>query len=757
MYSPWQRDPAFPLTHATIGPNGKSDQALASGAGRNLPTTLQGMDKRIASFLYIVAGVGIGLVLPRLANNSENTDIQSPKHASKSARGTSRGDLATGTAARPGTKPVKTGGPRSANLHALLDLTSPHHSSTPDPEFYQKLQLLKSGDIAVMLDELGTGFYQDPRSYKVRMALINHWAKLDPNGAWAAAIETSATHFRSQATSAVITEVARTDPAKARALIDGMPTSNVKQAAVSSLVSVMAQDNPVEALRMLDDELGQLNRSSHLHSIFQNWSRLDPDAAIAKLSELKGSQERQQASGVIASTLAGSDPERAIQFANSLKNWGARRNALNNAIRVIAYQDPHRALIHLDDMPKGPNRTGVLSAIASSWMAQDSEGAMTWINSLTPAERGQTISSGIWQFVQSDAKKTAELLSSLPPSRNTTHWYSNLVNNWAQQDPKAAAEWVETLPTGSARSQAVSGLINVLATSNPEQAAKFIDTEGVHRDHTSQVAAIVANWAETDRSAALRWMNGLEVGAEIRQNIINRTISEWAGRDIESAKEQALSYGDKNERSGAIQALIGSWGSNDPQSARDWVRAELDGDDRRAAFCTLLQRLSYQDVESAVDMYNEVTAGLSAEDLKKSYHGIPSQIASSWAQHDASGAGEWVLTLPEGDARSVAVRQLVDSWGDADLEGAANFVLTLDNGKERDQAVERLVYDAKRTDPESAFDWAASIGDERTRERMIRDTATHWKNTDPDAARSAVEAADMSEKSKTSLLKSLQR
>ncbi len=138
---------------------------------------------------------------------------------------------------------------------------------------------------------------------------------------------------------------------------------------------------------------------------------------------------------------------------------------------------------------------------------------------------------------------------------------------------------------------------------------------------------------------------------------------------------------------------LDAWGSNDPQAAREWIMNSLEGDSKNRSLNSLIQNLSYQDYATALQYYQEATANLAPEAIEKTFGSTASQIASYWAQHDPKAAGQWVMSLPEGESRSNSIRSMVDDLGDNDIKGAAEFVNTLAVGKERDQAVGSLVSD----------------------------------------------------------------
>ena len=388
---------------------------------------------------------------------------------------------------------------------------------------------------------------------------------------------------------------------------------------------------------------------------------------------------------------------------------------------ALVTSDPKRALEILEAMPPGQSRGSMLGSISTAWMGHDKDAAMAWINGLPAADRSKALQNVTWQLGQEDPAKAAELLSSVPISNQTSQQFSQLAGQWAQQDLEAARKWVDSLPAGRTREQAMSGIISTLAQTDPAKAAAILGDAAVTNQNSHQVGMIVRAWIKTDQTAALAWLDSLDLRGDAQQSVHSQFLRNWVDEDAPAASRYALSIPDEKSRQQAISSLVGAWGRNDPQAAREWIMTSLEGDSKNSSLNSLIQSLSHQDHAAALRYYQEATANLSPEAIEKNFGNSASQIARNWVQYDPKAAGQWVMTLPEGDSRANSVRSMVDDLGDYDIKGAAEFVNTLAVGKERDQAVASLVSDlGNQGDPQSAFDWAASVSDASKRESMIR-------------------------------------
>ncbi len=682
------------------------------------------MKKLPASPLALLVGIGIGFFITkanRPADSGHDAESLSPggdassNHRTRpSSRTSSSGKSTTGrTASSP------------RNLAALLKLTGDHWNAQDSIAFLEAVERLGAEEIAAMMIDLEKLDKSDARRYRLCNALINRWAVIDPDGAWDAATQFGDKNLKRQMIASVIGAISRTDLGTARHMLSGIKDPQTKQSALYVFLNQAASEDPEEAFRVLAFESANSQGYAHYHNLFQRWAKDDPEAAIAKLSLIKGTSNRQQALQGIATALVASDPKRALDM--------------------------------LYGMPPGQSRTSMLASITSAWMSRDSDSAIAWIDNLPAADKSKAVQNGIWQLAQENPAKAAALLSSFPANNQTSHQFSQLASQWAQQDLEAAQKWVESLPAGRTREQAMSGIIGTMAQTDPVKAAAILGGVVVTNQNSHQVGMVVGEWIKTDQTAALAWLDSLDLRGSARMNVQSQIMHSWVNEDAPAASRYAMGIQDEKSRQQAISTLISAWGSNDPVAARDWIMNSLEGDSKNQSLNSLIQSLSYQDHATALQYYQEVTANLAPEAIEKTFGSTASRIASSWVQHDPKAAGQWVLSLPEGESRSNSIRSMVDDYGNYDIKGAAEFVNTLALGKERDQAVGALVADlGQQGDPESAFDWAASISDASRRESMIRDAANQWKEYDLAATRAAVAAADLSNEARNKILKSLE-
>ena len=682
------------------------------------------MKKLPAVPLALVIGIGIGFLITKstspsgsghaVESHSPDDGVSSNPRTRSASRMSQAGKSASGKASSP------------SSFAALLDLTGDDWSVQDSIQFLEAVEGLEAAEIAAMMTELEKHDPSDDRLDRLRNALINRWARIDPDGAWDAVMQFEDKNVKRHIITSVIGMIARSDLGKARLLLSDIKDPRTKQDALYAFLNQAALEDPEEAFRILESEASNSRSDGHYQTLFQKWAKDDPDSAIAKLSLIEGNSNRQQALQGITMALVVSDPKRALEM--------------------------------LDGMPPGQSRVSMLASITTTWLNHDSAAAIAWITSLPTIDRSKAIQNGIWQLGRQDPATAAKLLSSLPANNQTSQHYSQLAGQWAQQDPEAAQKWVESLPAGQAREQAKNGIIGALMRNDPAKAADILGGSVVTNQNSYKIGMLVGEWVKTDQTAALAWLDSLDLRGDAGRNVHSQFMHNWANEDAAAASRYALGIQDEKTRQQAIGSLVSAWGNNDPVAARDWIMNSLDGESKNQSLNSLIQNLNYQDHTMALQYYQEATANLPQEVIDKSFGSTASQLASSWAQHDLKAASQWVLNLPEGETRSNSIRSMVDDLGDHDIKQAAEFVNTLAVGKERDRAVEVLVYDlGNQGDPESAFDWAASVSDDSQRENLIRNAAHRWKESDLAAAQAAVAGANISSEAKDSILKGLSK
>jgi squalene cyclase len=82
---------------------------------------------------------------------------------------------------------------------------------------------------------------------------------------------------------------------------------------------------------------------------------------------------------------------------------------------------------------------------------------------------------------------------------------------------------------------------------------------------------------------------------------------------------------------------------------------------------------------------------------------------SSWANGDATAAGQWLQTLPAGATREAAVRSYVDCIASSSPELAARLAETLTDSNQRNSQIENVARQWLESDRPAAEAWLAKV------------------------------------------------
>ena len=84
-------------------------------------------------------------------------------------------------------------------------------------------------------------------------------------------------------------------------------------------------------------------------------------------------------------------------------------------------------------------------------------------------------------------------------------------------------------------------------------------------------------------------------------------------------------------------------------------------------------------------------------------------LMGNWAQNDPTGAGKFIVDLPEGKSRDAAVQSYVSnlSWQSPEL--AAPMIALIGDDNQRYSSAQNLIHNYGRNDPEGARKWLTEL------------------------------------------------
>ena len=320
------------------------------------------------------------------------------------------------------------------------------------------------------------------------------------------------------------------------------------------------------------------------------------------------------------------------------------------------------------------------------------------------------------------------------------------------------------------RSRAMLSWIDSLAPSEFEAAVAKFRSLGLTEERMGEYAMLLTAWAEVDPMAALAYTT-----ANTRGGMATGTVlAAWASRDPESAIAWAEAKHEGEEANPYMIGIIRSLAVTNPTRATELLQALPFSSERGAALQAMIPHL----LKNGSDAAKAWIAGLSDPRLRD---GATARFAEEMAKTDPATTASWLLSNL-GEASTRSVDEVFEQWAQTDKEAASASFARLPQGDARTRALRGLVTVEARTDPQSAaklmnshpadvddrmvyhfiwntFDKApgvaagqiALIGDTDSRNRMYQRALGSWLEDDQAAAQRWINSANLPE----SVLKSL--
>jgi hypothetical protein len=180
---------------------------------------------------------------------------------------------------------------------------------------------------------------------------------------------------------------------------------------------------------------------------------------------------------------------------------------------------------------------------------------------------------------------------------------------WAENDPANAGAWSARLPIGTIRGEALDNVAIVWANKEYSEAVAWAE-QLVDSDEQSRVIGCIANEVvRAEPVEALRLAVGLASGV-VRDELMLRSIREWATRDAAAAVAWSQQIPDGPLRERILAAAATEWGDSDPVAAATFVASNMPtGRTQADAVVSIVQRWAQQDFEGAIGWVAMFPAG----------------------------------------------------------------------------------------------------------------------------------------------------
>ena len=275
------------------------------------------------------------------------------------------------------------------------------------------------------------------------------------------------------------------------------------------------------------------------------------------------------------------------------------------------------------------------------------------------------------------------------------------------------------------RSRAMLAWIDSLAPSEFEAAVAKFRSLGLTEERMGEYAMLLTAWAEVDPMAALAYTTENTRGGMAT----NTVLAAWASRDPESAIAWAESNHEGEEANPYMVGIIRSLAATNPTRATELLQGLPFSSERGAALQAMIPHLLKGGSEAAKTWI----AGLSDERLRD---GATARFAEEMAKTDPAGTASWLLANL-GDASTRSVDEVFEEWAKTDKNAALASFTNLPEGAARSRALRGLVTIEARNDAQAA---AALMNSNPTDidDRMVLHFVWNSFDKSPDVAASQI-------------------
>lgn len=313
-------------------------------------------------------------------------------------------------------------------------------------------------------------------------------------------------------------------------------------------------------------------------------------------------------------------------------------------------------------------------------------------------DRGRAMLDWIDSLAPQDFEAAVARFRSLGLTEARMGEYAMLLTAWAEADPMSALAYTTKNTTSG---MATATVLSAWASSNPEAAIAWAKANHQGDDANPYMAGIIRGLASTDPTRATALLSEMPFSTE-RADALEAMIPHLLQLESEDAKKWIADLSDERLKGGAIARYAEAMAKQDPAGTATW----------------LMENLTETSMKSVDDVYRE------------------------WAKADSVAALANFESLPEGDARSRALRGIVMVDARKDPQAAADL-MTRFPADITDNTVQHFIWSSFEKAPDVAANQIGRIQDERSRNRMYERALGSWLENDQAAAKKWIASANL--------------
>jgi hypothetical protein len=316
--------------------------------------------------------------------------------------------------------------------------------------------------------------------------------------------------------------------------------------------------------------------------------------------------------------------------------------------------------------------------------------------------------------------------NALDRGRAMLEWIDSL----APEEFEAAVDRFRSLGLTEARMGEYAMLLTAWAEVDPTSALAYTT-----KNTTSGMATgtVLSAWVSRDPEAAIAWAKSNHEGDEANPYMVG-IIRGLVGSDPARATALLQEIPFSEERGEALQAMMPHLLQLGAESAKKWISELSDERLRDGAVARFAEELAKQDPAGTASWLMQNLSDTSVRSMD--------EVFREWAKADPAAALANFEGLPEGEARSRALRGIVMVDARNNPQAAADLMNRFP-ADITDRTVQHFIWNSFEKAPEVAANQIGSIQDERSRNRMYERALSGWLERDQVAAKKWIDSANL--------------
>ena len=256
----------------------------------------------------------------------------------------------------------------------------------------------------------------------------------------------------------------------------------------------------------------------------------------------------------------------------------------------------------------------------------------------------------------------------------------------------------------------------------------------------------LAGWASGDPSGALTWFNTLKISEDSTFDYL--------------LKERKIQPDRLREH--LMRGLVKGLANNDPKIVSDFIHKLAEGGNQGAPRLmhtvadTVMRSSKPSEAVDWADALPEGSARTIAlrqiadryvdEDPEEATNwaikytddrataSIVGEVGASWSHHDQESALEWLASLPTSHGQNAGMHQVLSDWTHRDPAAASEYLSAMPDSPARNEAVTGFSSRLAWEDPSAALVWTENITSEGMRNKTLMNIGRTWARKDAEAA-----------------------